>query len=261
MAQPLRGSTVTGSGRCTVGRVTAWYEICEWNDQDVRRTLDHVDDLMALWLSGTDANANAQIRDATDTIGAISEQWRTSDEPAELTVTLWRALTAIGAARDDAPHRHSGSVAQINSSTGGVPKAAIPSASIGWRGVDGDVQGTRLHHGRPWQALCLWSADVIEEFAAAGHPVTAGGAGENLTLRGVDWAGLRAGTVLEIGAVRCQLTAPAVPCSKVAPNFVDRDMSLIDHDLHPGASRWYAAVLQPGSITTGDAVIVSPSSD
>jgi MOSC domain-containing protein YiiM len=128
--------------------------------------------------------------------------------------------------------------------------------------VEGDVQAARVHHGRPWQALCLWSAEVIDAFAADGHPIAFGSAGENVTIAGLDWAMLRAGTIIELGsgpdAVRCQLSAPATPCTKNAQWFTDRDIWRIDHDRHPDQTRWYASVLRPGTVSAGDPVVVSP---
>lgn len=236
-----------------------WFEICEWNAQDATRTLEHVDGLLALWTAGAEhlSPTAAAARDRIETIG---ETWREHNDQPALAGELWALLTTLHSSRADPVASHSGTVAQISSSTGGVPKSAIDTATVGWRGIDGDVQNTRRHHGRPWQALCLWSADVIDWFASGGHPVAAGGVGENLTLRGIEWATLRAGTVLDIGEVRCQITSPAVPCSKIAANFTDRKISLVDHDINPGSSRWYAAVVRPGAITSGDAVTVSPPS-
>ncbi|MGK0276154.1 MAG: MOSC domain-containing protein YiiM [Ilumatobacter sp.] len=236
-----------------------WYEICEWNGPDTTRTLEHADGLLALWTTDFD-DRSPEVAAACDRIATISQSWREHYDQPALAAELWAHLTAIHASRVDRVATHSGSVAQINRSSGGVPKSAVDTATVGWRGIEGDVQKTRLHHGRPWQALCLWSADVIERFASAGHPVTAGGVGENLTLGGIDWAALRAGTVLDVGEVRCQLTAPAVPCSKIAANFTNREISLVDHAINPGSSRWYAAVVRPGVITSGDVVTVSPSS-
>src|SRR5439155_13286518 len=45
------------------------------------------------------------------------------------------------------PPAATGRVAQISASDGGVPKRAIPQATIGPRGVEGDRQATRRHHG------------------------------------------------------------------------------------------------------------------
>lgn len=147
-----------------------------------------------------------------------------------------------------------GVVHQINRSSGGVPKTAVPTAEIGRRGLVGDVQAARAHHGRPWQAVSLWSSDVIEALVAEGHPIVPGAAGENLTLAGLDWSTLQAGAILEIGPVRLQLSAPAVPCAKNNQWFADGDSRRMDHDLHPGWSRWYATVLTPGPINEGDTV-------
>ena len=236
-----------------------WWEQCEWNDQDATRTLQHIDDLSTGWTAGIppESATDPAIRDARQRVAEISRSWH--EQPDRLGAHA-RELFAHLATIDDArraltrPTPRYGSVERINSSAGGVPKPAVATARIGWRGIAGDGQNTRVHHGRPWQALSLWSVDVIDRLAAAGHPVRPGGAGENLSIRGIDWSTMRAGAIIEIGTVRCQLTAPAVPCAKVASNFTDGDLSLIDHDLSPGSSRWYAAVLAPGTITTGDAV-------
>lgn len=172
---------------------------------------------------------------------------------------LWHHLVDIADGRvttGDATPADTGTVVQVNASGGGVPKSPVEVGRIGRRGVEGDIQRARLHHGRPWQALCLWSADVIDELRAEGHPIAAGAAGENLTLRGLDWNALRAGSILEIGAVRCRLSAAAVPCAKNAQWFTDGAFDRILHSLHPGSSRWYAAVLQPGEVRAGDGVRV-----
>jgi MOSC domain-containing protein YiiM len=236
-----------------------WYEIYEWNAQDATRTLEQIDGLLALWTTDFD-DRSPEATVAWDRIENINQSWREHHDQPALAAGLWAHLTTIHARRADCIASKSGTVAQINSSTGGVPKSAVPTATAGWRGIAGDVQKTRRHHGRPQQALSLWSADVIDRFASDGHPVAAGGVGENLTLRSIDWAALRAGTVLEIGEMRCQLTSPAVPCSKIAANFTGREISLVDHDINPGNSRWYAAVVRPGTITSGDAMTVSPFS-
>ena len=58
-----------------------------------------------------------------------------------------------------------GSVESINVSDGGVPKRPVPEVVVGRRGLEGDRQRSRKHHGRVWQALCLYSIDVIEALA------------------------------------------------------------------------------------------------
>jgi MOSC domain-containing protein YiiM len=166
-----------------------------------------------------------------------------------------RGFHALGAGTPP----HTGTVERINVSRGGVPKHAVPHADIAYRGIVGDRQGARRHHGRVFQALCLWSADVIDRLHGEGHPIAAGSAGENLTLRGVDWAALRPGTELRIGSARAVITVPAVPCAKNAVWFADRDFGRIHHDRNPADPRWYAAVLADGQVREGDPVEVESS--
>lgn len=161
-------------------------------------------------------------------------------------------------ALDAAVSSPAGVVEQISASGGGVPKTAIPDARVGYRGVDGDRQKTRRHHGRVWQALCLMTAEGIERMQAEGHPITFGSAGENFTIRGLDWAALRPGTRLQIGEVVCELSVPALPCHHNARWFSDRDFTRMHHEEHPGETRWYASVLRDGVVRTGDEVLVEP---
>ena len=147
-----------------------------------------------------------------------------------------------------------GEVIQVSGSGGGLPKTPLLTAQVDKAGVVGDRQASRQHHGAPFQALCLFSAEVIDQFASQGHPVTYGSTGENVTVRGLNWVRLRAGVELQIGEVLCRLTAPAVPCSQNAPWFSDGDFTRLSHAKHPGQSRWYASVVTGGTINPGDRV-------
>lgn len=144
---------------------------------------------------------------------------------------------------------------QLNRSDGGVPKTPVATVTVDWGGVVGDRQRNREHHGRPWQALCLWSAEVVDAFAAEGHPIGYGSAGENVTLRGLDWAQVRPGGRLRMGEVLCELSAWAVPCRHNARWFHDRRFERIHHDRGP-VSRVYATVLEPGTIRAGDSALL-----
>ena len=190
------------------------------------------------------------------TVGGIDADAPDTDLVHEALHLLRDLGRAIHAAGGGVPTQV-GTVAQISASDGGVPKSAVLVADIGRRGLLGDRQANRKHHGRPFQAVCLWSADVIDALAAEGHPVRAGAAGENITVAGIDWASLRPGARLLVGDVLLELSAWAVPCRKNDQWFTGRS-DRIDHDLHAGWSRVYAWVLEPGTVTTGDPVIVEP---
>jgi hypothetical protein len=165
-----------------------------------------------------------------------------------------RALHLLGAG---APTQE-GVIAQLNLSDGGVPKLPVDEVEVDERGVVGDRQATRKHHGKPLQALCLWSSEVIDDLVAEGHPIRPGAAGENVTLAGIDWPTLRAGVQLLLGEVLVEVSAYAEPCKKNAQWFAGGDFRRMQHDRHPGASRVYAWVLEPGRIRTGDPVVVEP---
>jgi MOSC domain-containing protein YiiM len=168
-------------------------------------------------------------------------------------------ISRIRVALGDGVAHQVGSVSHLAASGGGVPKARVEQFEVGWSGADGDRQADRRHHGRPFQALCLWSGDVIDALRGEGHPIEPGLAGENITVVGVDWSSLRPGTIVRIGTAMGEISSHATPCAKNAGWFHDREFRRIDHDEHPGWSRLYATVLEPGAVAVGDAFVVEPA--
>jgi len=150
----------------------------------------------------------------------------------------------IRARLGDGVATQTGSVAQLNLGDGGVPKHPVGEAEITMAGMIGDHHDDRVHHGRGFQALCFYSKDVIDALNAEGHPFYPGAAGENITLQGIEWSGLRPGAVMWIGDdVKIELSSYATPCAKNAAWFIDRDFRRMLHDTHPGWSRIYATVI------------------
>jgi MOSC domain-containing protein YiiM len=177
---------------------------------------------------------------------------RTLDEVWAIVMSATPTLRAAGSIPRGAP----GVVSSINVGSGGVPKTPVPSCDVDHSGIVRDTQVTRKHHGRPYQALSLWSAEVIETLNIEGHRLHPGAAGENITVSGLDWSSVRPGTRLSIGDVVCDVSSYAAPCKQLAHLFVDRDFGRIDHkrDLASGfaTSRVYATVIEPGRIRNGD---------
>jgi MOSC domain-containing protein YiiM len=146
-------------------------------------------------------------------------------------------------------------IIQINRSGGGVPKLPVTSAEITLAGVAGDDQHDKKHHGGPDRALCLYSLEHILALQAEGHPVFPGSTGENITLSGLEWASLQPGDRLQLGdQVVIELTTFCPPCNTIAASFQDGRFTRISQKVHPGWSRLYARVLQPGTICPGDRV-------
>lgn len=147
---------------------------------------------------------------------------------------------------------------QINTSPGGVPKRAVHTATIGTLGLEGDAVNHPKIHGGPERAVCLYSLERILALQEEGHPLFPGSVGENLTLSGADWQRMAVGAVLELGDGEgpvLQLTQPVTPCNTIAASFRgDKGYRRIDEQRRPGWARWYARVIRPGTVQTGDAV-------
>jgi MOSC domain-containing protein YiiM len=114
-------------------------------------------------------------------------------------------------------------VAQLNTSGGGVPKRPVEQVEVASGVSSAIVRPRDARHGRPWQALGVWSAEVIDDFARHGHPISYGSAGQNVTVTGVEWARVRPGVVLALGSVRRDVVAFAAPCKENARWFRDGD--------------------------------------
>lgn len=230
---------------------------------DARKTLGKFEELWDGYLVGYDS---AAFQDRRDEVldGFVTLDLDTATE-AQLTKPLtsaWTALLELGqglraGAADTEGGRQQGSVEFLALSKGGVPKSGVGAVDIDYRGVMGDAQKNRMLHGRPFQALCLWSSDVIEKFQADGHPVSAGQAGENVTIGGIDWGQVRPGARLAFGSVLCEVSTYTSPCAQNAAWFVDGDFKVMDIANGP-VSRVYAIVIEPGRVTVGDRATLEP---
>src|SRR5258707_75575 len=106
-----------------------------------------------------------------------------------------------------------GSIVQINTSRGGIPKRSVLHAVVGRLGIDGDAVAHPQIHGGPKQAVLLISEEAIEEIKAMGYPLFAGALGENLTTRGLDRRTMRVGQRYRAGTGMLELTKVRVPCN------------------------------------------------
>ena len=225
-----------------------------FTEQDAVRTIGNLD---GLWRHMMDGRVSA----TTDALGADLRARSAMDRELETALNdVWTTLRAASdtlRAEGQMPALSTGTVAQLNLSKGGVPKLATASVEVGFRGVIGDVQRVRVHHGRPWQALCLYAAEVIDMLRAEGHPIRPGSVGENITVAGLDWSVVRPGVLLQIGGVLAHVQAYAEPCRSNAQFFTGGDFQRMNIDRGP-VSRIYATVLRPGRIETGDRVVLEP---
>lgn len=127
--------------------------------------------------------------------------------------------------------------------------------SVAGVNIAGDEQADRKNHGGEYRAAYAyadedytWWSDEISRSLAPGT------FGENLTLHGIDVSNALVGERWAIGTATFRVTAPRVPCYKLAakmddPTFVKR----FGAALRPGA---YLAIERPGDIGAGDPVTV-----
>jgi len=247
------------------------FDASRWSPTDLRRTIAHGGDLVGHVVAGAGPATLERAAELEALLPVTLQPPVAAGDPTpDVSSPAGHEIDAVHAImhrlHDLATMRRTvepgeqplvGVVRGLHRSGGGVPKLAVDEVEVDVGGVCGDVQATRQHHGRPWQALCLFSGDVLDALHREGHPIAPGTVGENVLIDGIDWSLLRGGHTVTIGEVVCRTSAPADPCRTIAASFVDGDHRRIDHARHPGWSRWYASILDGGVIRLGDRVTVT----
>ena len=141
-------------------------------------------------------------------------------------------------------------LAQLNISSGGMPKTPIAQAMVSVDGVNGDWQKNRKFHGGPNRAICLYSEELYQGLREAGVNVKNGDVGENFTTRGINLQHLKKGDRLKVGQCIIELTDIRVPCHQLRK--WDDDLP----ELIVGRSGWVAKVVREGMVKAGDEVVV-----
>ena len=148
-------------------------------------------------------------------------------------------------------------IAAKSGRTGHFKTPQLGAVHIGPTGLAGDQIVDVAHHGGPEQAVYLFGeADRLWWQTTLGTPLPAGYFGENLTLDGIASDDLALGDILEVGAVRLQITAPRIPCVTFNARTGRKDgIDLFYQSRRPGA---YARVLRAGDVTAWDPVAHQP---
>jgi MOSC domain-containing protein YiiM len=126
-------------------------------------------------------------------------------------------------------------------------------------GLQGDSWAHPQFHSGPDQRVLIIAAEAIDELAAQGFPVFYGALGENLTVRGVPPANLRAGQTWRAGDAILELTKVRVPCATLhvyGPAIRDRiyDARVKSGDFTSplwARSGFYASVRRAGLVSPG----------
>jgi len=159
-----------------------------------------------------------------------------------------------------------GSILQISASRGGVPKHAIPLGILTPAGLEGDGHAHPEIHGGADRAVLLITSEGIEELAALGFPLTYGSLGENLTTQGIERRDWRVGQRWRIGAdAVIEITKRRAPCQQLnvyGPGLQAAIYDQLTRDGDPASPKWglsgiYAAVVTPGLVRPGDAIVLA----
>jgi len=124
-------------------------------------------------------------------------------------------------------------------------------------GLLGDTVCDTENHGGVDQAVYVYGTlDYAWWSETLGRELAPGTFGENLTVSGLESAGLRIGDRLRVGTAVLEVTAPRIPCVTLAvrmedPAFVKR----FRRAERPGV---YCRVIQEGYVEVGDTVALHP---
>lgn len=138
--------------------------------------------------------------------------------------------------------------------TTGIFKTAV-SGPIALRGVNlaGDDQADRTVHGGEERAVYAYA---MEDYAwwqkQLDRSLPPGQFGENLSTLGIDVTNALVGERWRVGSALLQVTAPRVPCYKLAMKMGDaRFVKRFAQALRPGA---YLAIVEEGELQQGDSI-------
>jgi MOSC domain-containing protein YiiM len=155
-------------------------------------------------------------------------------------------------------------IVQISISRGGVPKRAVREAEVTSLGIIGDVCAHPHIHGGPRQALLMITSEGTDELTTMGFPLFHGALGENLTTLGLDRRTVRPGQRYRAGTAILEITKPRGPCETLSVYGHGIQKAVYDERVKagdPASPRWglagfYTSVIGPGTIRTGDSILL-----
>lgn len=144
-------------------------------------------------------------------------------------------------------------IAQDSLSTGIFKEQVAAPVFISRQGLEGDLIGDTRNHGGVDQAVYLYSEEDYAYWQAQlGYKPEAGTFGENLTVSSFGSEPIRVGDRFRVGEVELELTAPRIPCSKLATRM--NDLGFVKTFRQAGRPGAYARVLKEGMVSTGNTV-------
>lgn len=138
--------------------------------------------------------------------------------------------------------------------------AVTDPVPVGELGLEGDEVADTKNHGGTYQAVYAFAREDLDYWAEQlGEPVRAGLFGENLTTSGIDVNEALLGERWRIGSVLLEVVSVRIPCSVfknwLGVNHLD-DARWVKRFTALGRPGPYLRVLEPGTLTVGDEIVV-----
>jgi MOSC domain-containing protein YiiM len=147
--------------------------------------------------------------------------------------------------------------ANVSGQTGIYKLPVAGPVHVNADGLANDTIADTRNHGGPDQAVYVYGgADYARWSAELGLELAPGTFGENLTISDLESAALAIGDRLHVSGAILEVTAPRIPCWKLAqrmgdPGFVKRFRAAE----RPG---FYCRVVCPGELRAGEPVTLAP---
>tara|TARA_B100000749_G_scaffold270213_1_gene249761 strand:- start:146 stop:793 length:648 start_codon:yes stop_codon:yes gene_type:complete len=126
--------------------------------------------------------------------------------------------------------------------------------AIGPRGVAGDEQVDRRHHGFPAMAVHLYPADhyawLKQQFDAPSALAGSGSMGENLFVHDIDESAVHIGDRFRLGTAVIEVTQPRQPCATIERHLGRK--GIVKAIVESGRSGFFFRVIEPGTAQAGD---------
>lgn len=133
--------------------------------------------------------------------------------------------------------------------------------AVGPLGLEGDQVAETRVHGGPDKAVCVYSSDRFshwrEDLGLSEDEFGRAAFGENFTVMGLDESSVCLGDRWRIGTATFEVSQPRQPCWKLARRWKTKDLTL--RVQQTGYTGWYVRVLEEGTVTPGDAIVIAES--
>lgn len=151
----------------------------------------------------------------------------------------------------------------------GLPKVPADVVRFTANGLEGDYNRfrTQAKGGDPARAVMIMPVEMLRQLNDEGWPVQPGDMGENVTSQGIPYDDFTIGARYQVGEAVIEIAEPCLACMYLASlpfigqergaEFI-RTLTRMEGNALFNRRGWYAAVVQEGAVSPGDAITPLP---